>query len=150
MTDNILQAPQSELLLFQRKDGKARVECRFESDSLWPSQAIMCDLYGKAKATISEHISNILAESELDTDSVVRIYRTTAAGGNTSNVKYYSLPMGDLTIRIVRQEGSITKQAADNKAKQVYDQYAQNRRLIEIEGAKSNIDALSAIAKERK
>ena len=93
MTDNTHQAPQGELLLFQSKDGKARVECRFESDSLWLSQAMMCDLYGKAKATISEHISNILAEGELDADSVVRFYRTTAADGKPYNVKYFSLPM---------------------------------------------------------
>ena len=93
MTDNTPQAPQGELLLFQSKDGKARVECRFESDSLWLSQAMMCDLYGKAKATISEHISNILTEGELDADSVVRFYRTTAADGKPYNVKYFSLPM---------------------------------------------------------
>jgi hypothetical protein len=40
---------------------------------------MICELYGKAKATISEHISHIFAEGELSEDSVVRFYRTTAA-----------------------------------------------------------------------
>lgn len=57
------------------------------------SQSMICDLYGKAKATISEHISNIFEEGECDEDSVVRFYRTTAADGKPYNVRYYSLPL---------------------------------------------------------
>ena len=30
-------------------------ECRFEDETLWLSQTMTCDLYGKAKATIGEH-----------------------------------------------------------------------------------------------
>ena len=72
-------APQDELLLFQSADGQVRLECRFGADTLWLSQSMICELYGKAKATISEHISHIFAEGELVEDSVVRLYRTTAA-----------------------------------------------------------------------
>lgn len=71
-------APQGELLLFQSVDGQVRLECRFGADTLWLSQAMICELYGKAKATISGHISHIFAEGELMEDSVVRFYRTTA------------------------------------------------------------------------
>jgi hypothetical protein len=85
--------PKGEFVLFQSKGGKIQVECRFESDTLWLSQAMMCDLYGKAKATISEHISNVFAEGELAENAVVRFYRTTAADGKPYNVKYFSLPM---------------------------------------------------------
>ena len=78
--------PAGEFILFQSADGSTRVQCRFESETLWLSQAAIGSLYGKAKATISEHISNILAEGECDEDSVVRFYRTTAAdfGGGIS------------------------------------------------------------------
>ncbi|BCE00701.1 virulence RhuM family protein [Marinicellulosiphila megalodicopiae] len=93
MTDLPPQAPKGEFILFQSNDGTAKVECRFELDTLWLSQAMMCDLYGKAKATISEHISNVLSEGELDENSVVRFYRTTAADGKPYNVKHFSLPM---------------------------------------------------------
>lgn len=60
---------------------------------MWLSQAAISSLYGKAKATISEHISNIFAEGECDEDSVVRFYRTTATDGKPYNVMYYSLPL---------------------------------------------------------
>ena len=79
--------------MFASADGRVRIECRFEGDTLWLSQAMICDLYGKAKATISEHIKNIFEEGELAVDSVVRFYRTTAADGKTYKVQYFSLPL---------------------------------------------------------
>ena len=86
-------APQGEFVLFQSADGSTKVECRFESDTLWLSQAMICELYGKAKATISEHISNIFTEQELTEHAVVRFYRTTAEDGKNYEVKHYSLPL---------------------------------------------------------
>ena len=94
MSDKDLpQAPTGEFLLFASDDGRVRIECRFEGDTLWLSQAMICDLYGKAKATISEHIKNIFEEGELAENSVVRFNRTTAADGKTYNVQYFSLPL---------------------------------------------------------
>lgn len=93
MSDNLPEAPQGEFILFRSEDGQTRVECRFESDTLWLSQSSICELYGKAKATISEHISNIFTEGELVEDSVVRFYRTTADDGKQYNVKYFNLSM---------------------------------------------------------
>lgn len=212
MTDNTPIAPQGEFVLFQSKDGSTRVECRFEAETLWLSQAMMCDLYGKSKATISEHISNILAEKELDENSVVRFYRTTASDGKPYNIKYFSLPMviavgyrvrstrgtqfrkwatqtlqeylikgfvmddarlknppvGDSMVPdyfeemldqflsfndrdVLKNSGHISKKAADEKAKQVFDPFAeQRRRLKEAEGAKANISALHVLAKDKK
>ncbi|RAU18165.1 hydroxyacid dehydrogenase [Nitrincola tibetensis] len=79
--------------MFASADGKVRIECRFENETLWLSQAMICDLYGKAKATISGHIKNIFEEGELNEDSVVRFYRTTAADGKNYQVQYFSLPL---------------------------------------------------------
>ncbi|HBC81065.1 MAG TPA: hypothetical protein DC012_03680 [Escherichia sp.] len=79
--------------MFTSGDGKVRIECRFESDTLWLSQAMICELYGKAKATISGHIKNIFEDGELDGNSVVRFYRTTAADGKKYQVQYFSLPL---------------------------------------------------------
>ncbi|WP_273804314.1 virulence RhuM family protein [Providencia rettgeri] len=93
MGENLPEAPQGEFVLFRSEDGQTHVECRFESDTLWLSQSSICELYGKAKATISEHISNIFSEGELVEDSVVRFYRTTADDGKQYNVKYFNLSM---------------------------------------------------------
>lgn len=93
MSDNLPEAPQGEFVLFRSEDGQTRVECRFESDTLWLSQSSICELYGKAKSTISEHIRNIFTEGELVEDSVVRFYRTTADDAKQYNVKYFNLSM---------------------------------------------------------
>ncbi|EAU9427047.1 hydroxyacid dehydrogenase [Salmonella enterica] len=79
--------------MFASSDGIVRVECRFESDTLWLSQAMICELYGKAKATISGHIKNIFEDGELEENAVVRFYRTTASDGKNYQVQYFSLPV---------------------------------------------------------
>ena len=89
----ISEAPAGEFVMFASVDGKVRIECRFENETLWLSLAMICDLYGKAKATISGHIKNVFEEGELSEDSVVRFYRTTAADGKNYQVQYFSLPL---------------------------------------------------------
>ncbi|MEM0515474.1 RhuM family protein [Pseudoalteromonas sp. YIC-827] len=119
MTDNIPQAPQGEFVLFTSTDGQTRVECRFESDTLWLSQAMIGELYGKAKATISEHIKNIFTEGELDENSVVRLYRTTAADGKSYNVQYFSLPLVlAVGYRVRSQRGTQFRQWATQTLKE--------------------------------
>ncbi|ECQ3650447.1 virulence RhuM family protein [Salmonella enterica] len=94
MTDKHLSpSPAGEFVMFASSDGRVRVECRFESDTLWLSQAMLCELYGKAKATISGHIKNIFEDGELEENSVVRFYRTTAGDGKNYQVQYFSLPV---------------------------------------------------------
>lgn len=47
MTDkDLIQSPAGEFIMFASGDGRVRVECRFESDTFWLSQAAMADLYG--------------------------------------------------------------------------------------------------------
>lgn len=80
-----------EILLYQTEDGETRIEARMVNESLWLTQGQMADLFQKDKRTISEHISNIFEEHELDEDSVVRIFRTTAADGKQYNTNHYNL-----------------------------------------------------------
>ena len=51
------------------------------------------DLYGSSKANISERIKHISEEEELEEDSVVRNFRTTAADGKSYQTKYFNLDM---------------------------------------------------------
>ncbi|RRD79785.1 hypothetical protein EII14_05340 [Alloprevotella sp. OH1205_COT-284] len=53
----------------------------------------MCELFNKSKSAISEHINKIFDERELDANSVVRNFRTTAEDGKSCNVNYYNLTM---------------------------------------------------------
>ena len=84
-------SPAGEFLLYTTEDGKSRVECRFENETLWLSQALIGELYDRSKKTISEHLQNLFEEEELAADSVVRNFRTTAADGKSYDVQFYNL-----------------------------------------------------------
>jgi len=65
------------LIIYQTEDGKVKIETHFENESVWLSQTQIGELFQKSKATISEHIKNILKDGELDEKVVVRFFRTT-------------------------------------------------------------------------
>lgn len=95
MTDKHLpQPPAGEFLLFQCEDGRARVECRFQSDTLWLTQASMAELYDKDVRTINEHLINIFSEGELGQNSTIRKFRIVRQEGKrqaSREIEHYSL-----------------------------------------------------------
>lgn len=89
--DEDIVSQRGDFLLYQAEDGSIRLECRFEDETIWLSQAMLCELYQKSKATISEHLKNIFADAELQKEAVVRNFRTTAADGKEYNVRHFNL-----------------------------------------------------------
>ncbi len=81
----------SEILLYQTESGQTKLEVRLENETVWLTQKQMGDLFQKSKPTISEHISNIFKEGELEENSVVRNFRTTASDGKEYETNYYNL-----------------------------------------------------------
>jgi len=81
----------SEILIYQNQDGNIKIDVRLENETVWLTQEQMQNLFGKSKATISEHIKNVFEEGELDKDSVVRNFRTTAIDGKKYATNFYSL-----------------------------------------------------------
>lgn len=69
----------SEILIYQAPDGKIKIDVRLKNETVWLTQAHLCELFHKSKATISEHIKHIFEEGELTEESVVRNFRTTAS-----------------------------------------------------------------------
>lgn len=59
----------SEIIIYQTPDGKIRVDCRLEGDTLWLTQAQIAELLGLDVSSISRHIKNIFTEAELDSKS---------------------------------------------------------------------------------
>ena len=63
----------------------------------WFISVWIADIFNKGRATISEHISNIFKEGELEEKVVVRKFRTTTQHGalegktQSKEVKYYNL-----------------------------------------------------------
>ena len=82
-----------EIILYQTEDGLTKIDVRFEDETVWLTQAQLCDLYQTSKSNISEHIKHIFAEGELEENQVVRKFRTTAADGKNYMMSFYNLDM---------------------------------------------------------
>jgi len=83
----------SEIIIYQTEDGYTKIDVKFEDETVWLTQAQLCELYQTSKSNISEHIKHIFEEEELDEESVVRKFRTTAADGKNYNTIHYNLDM---------------------------------------------------------
>jgi len=83
----------SEILIYQSGNGKVKLDVMLENETIWLSQKQLCELYGKSKSTISEHIKAIFDDEELEPNSVVRNFRTTASDGKNYDVEHYNLDM---------------------------------------------------------
>ena len=56
--------PQSEIILYQTEDGRTRIQCRFENETLWLTQALIAELFQVTVPTVNEHLKGIFAEGE--------------------------------------------------------------------------------------
>ncbi|TWP20801.1 cell filamentation protein Fic [TM7 phylum sp. oral taxon 346] len=81
------------IVVYVDDNGQPQVDVRFQDETVWLTQAQLVELYQSSKANVSEHIKNIFDEGELDKNSVVRKFRTTASDGKNYEVNYYNLDM---------------------------------------------------------
>jgi prophage maintenance system killer protein len=82
---------ESDIQIYSLDDGMTEIEVKLEQDSVWLSLTQLTDLFVRDKSVISRHISNIFRENELDKQSVVAKYATTASDGKTYQVDYFNL-----------------------------------------------------------
>jgi hypothetical protein len=85
---------QPDFLLYTGNDGKVNIEVFLKDETIWLTQKAIGELFGKSKATISEHLKNIYAEGELEADSTVRNFRTVQIEGARQverDLDYYNL-----------------------------------------------------------
>ena len=92
MSDETL--PQSEIILYQTEDGRTRVQCRFENETLWLTQALIGELFEKDVRTINEHLVNIFDEGELRREATIRRFRIVRTEGKREvarEIEHYNL-----------------------------------------------------------
>lgn len=88
-------SPQSSIILYQTEDGRTRIQCRFEDDTIWLTQALLAELFQKDVRTINEHLVNIFEEGELSREVTIRKFRIVRSEGArqiTREIEHYNLP----------------------------------------------------------
>lgn len=84
----------SEILIYQNSDGNIKIDVHLDDETVWLTQAQLCELFDKSKATISEHIKNVFVEKELAAEATVRNFRTVQIEGARSvqrEIEHYNL-----------------------------------------------------------
>ncbi len=94
MSDELVNT--GKILIYQNEKGDTKIDVYFQEDTIWMTQKAMCELYQVAKSSVSEHISNIFKDGELEPEATVRKFRTVQTEGTrqvTRERDYYNLDM---------------------------------------------------------
>lgn len=89
----MVETEKNGIIIYNTDDGKADVKLYSKDGVIWMNQQQMALLFDTSKPNISMHIANILQDNELEENSVVKDYLTTASDGKNYSVTYYALPM---------------------------------------------------------
>ena len=86
--------PGGQFLLYQTEDGRTRIQCRFENETIWLTQALIAELFQIGVNTVNYHLKAIYAERELVAGATIRRYRIVQIEGArqvTREVEHYNL-----------------------------------------------------------
>lgn len=86
--------PQSELILYQTEDGRTRIQCRFENETLWLTQAQIAELFQVTPQNVTLHLKAIFGEGELSEAASCKDYLQVRREGSrevTRNLRHYRL-----------------------------------------------------------
>lgn len=81
----------AEFLIFTNQDSKDSIEVRIEDETIWLTQKLIATLFDVSVPTVNEHLKNIFSSNELQEDSVIRKFRTTASDRKKYNTQFYNL-----------------------------------------------------------
>lgn len=87
---------ENKVIIYTANDGKTRIDVKLEEETLWLTQAQMCELYQTIKSNVSEHIKHIFEEEELAKEATVRKFRIVQLEGSRCverEVEHYNLDM---------------------------------------------------------
>ena len=86
----------NKILIYTGQDGLTKIDVKLEEDTLWLTQAQMCELYQTSRTNVVEHIKHIYEEGELQEEATCRNFRQVRQEGNrmvNRTVPYYNLDM---------------------------------------------------------
>ena len=126
----------SEILMYTAKDGYVALDVNLSNETVWLTLNQMAQLFGSDKSVISRHIGNIFKINELEKDSVVANFATTAADGKTYQVDYYNLDaIISIGYRVNSKEGVQFRKWASNVLKEhLVRGYTTNEKRLNQQG----------------
>ena len=89
----IMPEEKKNIIIYNTSDGKASVSLYAKDGQVWMNQNQLAELFDTSVPNISMRISNILKDRELEQNSVIKDYLSTASDGKEYNVTFYSLDM---------------------------------------------------------
>lgn len=149
----------NEITIYESSDGQLQLDVQIDNETVWLTQAQMVDLFESSKTNISEHLTNIFNDEELDKEASVRKFRIVRKEGNrfvTRNIDHYNLDVIiSVGYRVNTKRGIQFRQWATQKLKAyVVQGYAINQKrlnelnkviqLIEQSGATENLELREA------
>ena len=137
----------TELIIYQTEDGRAKIDVHMENETVWLSLEQMSELFQRDKSTISRHIKNVFADGELLEEATVANFATVQMEGNreiTRNITHYNL---DVIISVGYRVKSLRGTQFRIWANSVLREYlikgfAMNDDLLKQSGGGSYFDEL--------
>ena len=136
-----------DLIIYNTQDGKTSVSLLSKDGMVWMNQIQLAELFATSIPNISMHITNILKENELEANSVIKDYLTTATDGKNYNVTFYNLEMIlAIGFRVRSKRGTQFRQWANRNLKEyiVKGFVMDDERLKNPDGRPDYFDELLA------
>ena len=133
----------NEIILYQSDELLEHIEVRLdeENETFWLALNQIADLFERDKSVISRHLKNIFKDNELDRNSVVAFFATTAADGKTYKVEHFNLDaILSVGYRVNSKRGTQFRVWASKVLKDyLMKGYALNQRIDRIENNYENL-----------
>ncbi len=127
--DTMLPTENQHFIIFKTEDDNIEVDVLFQGETVWLTLDQMATLFDRDKSTISRHIKNVFDDGELNRNSVVANFATTATDGKTYNMDYYNLDVIiSVGYRVKSLRGTQFRQWPQKRMKKLY---AKGLSLIE-------------------
>ncbi len=124
----------AEFLIFTSQAGRNSIEVRIEQGTVWLTQQLIAELFETTKQNIGQHLKNIFDEHELDSNSVVKKFFTTAADGKNYNINFYNL---DAIISVGYRVNSVKATQFRQWATEVLRNFALHGYVLDKERLKN-------------
>ncbi|NYS79322.1 MULTISPECIES: RhuM family protein [Halomonadaceae] len=125
-----------QIQIFTSEDGQSHLEVTLEQETVWLSQAQMCELFGRERSVITKHIRNVFKEGELERNSVCAKFAHTAEDGKSYQVDHFNLDVIiSVGYRVKSPRGVQFRKWATDVLKQYLIQgYTLNQRRLTERG----------------